>query len=48
MNDKKDVNTFLVNLNDDEKKAYEIAKSHLETSFDVEKCIYYLKWKCKK
>ena len=48
MSDEKEINTFLANLNDDEKKAYEIAKSHLETSFDVEKCIYYLKWKSKK
>lgn len=48
MTDEKEVNTFLANLNDDEKKAMEIAKSHLETSFDLEKCIYYLKWKSKK
>jgi len=48
MNDKKNVETFLAILTESEKKAYEIAKSHLETSFDVEKCIYYLKWKSKK
>ena len=39
MNDDKEVNTFLANLNDDEKKASEIAKSHFDTSFDGEKCI---------
>ena len=48
MNDEKEVKLFLATLNDDEKKAFEIAQSHLETSFDVEKCIYYLKWKSKK
>ena len=43
-----DTQEFYDSLTDTEKKAYEIAKDHLETSFDVEKCIYYLKWKSKK
>ena len=28
-----------------ERKAYEIAKEHLETSFNIEKSIGFLKWK---
>ena len=36
-----DTQEFYESLTDREKKAYKIAKDHLETSFDVEKCIYY-------
>lgn len=48
MSSKNDVKSFIKSLSEDEKKAYEIAKDHLETSFDVERCIFYLKWKSKK
>lgn len=48
MSSNKSTDEFYKSLSDTEKKAYEIAKDHLETSFDVEKCIYYLKWKSKK
>jgi hypothetical protein len=36
---------YLKILNDKEKKAYEIAKGHLETSFSLEKSIGYQEWK---
>jgi hypothetical protein len=31
-----------------ERKAYEIAKEHLETSFNIEKSIGFLQWKKEK
>lgn len=33
------VQQYITSLSQNEKKAYEIAKSHLETSFDIEKSI---------
>ena len=38
---------YLNTLTEKEKKGYEIAKSHLEMSFDLEKSIGYLEWKKK-
>ena len=39
---------YLDSLTEKEKKGYEIAKSHLGMSFDLEKSIGYLEWKNKK
>lgn len=36
---------YLKSLTEKEKKGYEIAKSHLGMSFDLEKSIGYLEWK---
>ena len=38
---------YLKSLSEKERKGYEIAKSHLEMSFDLEKSIGYLEWKKK-
>lgn len=38
---------YLKTLTEKEKKGYEIAKSHLGMSFDLEKSIGYLEWKNK-
>ena len=38
---------YLDSLSEKEKKGYEIAKSHLGMSFDLEKSIGYLEWKKK-
>lgn len=38
---------YLSSLTEKEKKGYEIAKSHLGMSFDLEKSIGYLEWKKK-
>jgi hypothetical protein len=35
---------YILSLNEMEKKALEIAKSHLESSFNIEKSIGYLNW----
>lgn len=45
MDDEKIIKAYLKNLSDNEKKAMEIAKSHLESSFNVEKSNGYLKFK---
>ena len=37
-------NEYLSQLSTKEKRAYEIAKSHLQTSFDLEKSIGYKKF----
>ena len=39
------VKQYISTLSPNEKKAYEIAKSHLEASFDVEKSIGFKKFK---
>ena len=39
-----DVDRYIESLNELEKKAYEIAKSDLESSFDIVKSIGFLKW----
>jgi len=36
---------YLQSLNEKEKQAYEIAKSHLGMSYTLEKSIGFLKWK---
>lgn len=38
---------YLKSLSEKDRKGYEIAKSHLEMSFDLEKSIGYLEWKKK-
>ena len=40
--------TYLQNLNEKERIAMEIAKDHLKTSFDLEKCIDFKNWSSKK
>ena len=45
MNNDKIMKAYLKNLNDNEKKAIEIAKSHLESSFNIEKSNGFLKFK---
>lgn len=40
--------TFIDQLSTKERRAYEIAKSHLGMSFQLEKSIAYLKWKNQK
>jgi hypothetical protein len=37
--------TFIDQLSTKERRAYEIAKSHLGMSFQLEKSVAYLKWK---
>ena len=39
------VKQYISSLSSNEKKAYEIAKSHLESSFDVKKSIGFKKFK---
>lgn len=36
---------YLMTLSEKERKAYEIAKEHLEMSFQLEKSIGFIKWK---
>ena len=38
------IQEYLEHLSDNEKQAYEIAKSHLKTSFSVERSIDFNKW----
>ena len=38
---------YISQMNDTQKKAYHIAKAHLKTSFNVFKSIGYLDWKKK-
>ena len=40
---KSEIETYIDNFNPLEKIAYEIAKSRLKTSFDIEKSIGYIK-----
>jgi len=44
-NEEKPQQTYLKSLTEKERKGYEIAKSHLGMSFDLEKSIGYLEWK---
>ena len=39
------VQQYIEQLSDTEKRALKIAHQQLETSFDIEKCIGFLKWK---
>ena len=42
-----EVEKYIQQLSESERKTYEIANQHLESSFSVEKSIGYLKWKSK-
>jgi hypothetical protein len=42
------IKEYLISLTEKEKKAYEIAKSHLGMSFQIEKSVGFLKWKKEK
>jgi hypothetical protein len=39
------IEEYLISLTEKERKAYEIAKSHLGMSFQIEKSVGFLKWK---
>tara|TARA_Y100000992_G_scaffold134685_1_gene88948 strand:- start:1831 stop:1992 length:162 start_codon:yes stop_codon:yes gene_type:complete len=39
------VDKYIQSLNDKERKALEIAKNHLESSFDIEKSVGFIKFK---
>tara|TARA_B000000609_G_C23911274_1_gene208581 strand:- start:75 stop:227 length:153 start_codon:yes stop_codon:yes gene_type:complete len=39
------IDAYIKSLNDKEKKAYQIAKEDLETSFDITKSIGFIKFK---
>ena len=39
------VDKYVQSLNDKERKALEIAKNHLESSFDIEKSVGFIKFK---
>ena len=39
------IEEYLISLTEKEKKSYEIAKSHLGMSFQIEKSVGFLKWK---
>ena len=47
-NEEKLQQAYLDSLTEKERKGYEIAKSHLGMSFDLEKSIGYLEWKKQK
>ncbi len=38
------IKDYLKNMSKEEKQAYDIAKSHLESSFDIEKSIGFLNY----
>tara|TARA_Y100000813_G_C24162362_1_gene352617 strand:- start:2279 stop:2431 length:153 start_codon:yes stop_codon:yes gene_type:complete len=40
----KDINNYIKSLSEIQLKAYEIAKDHLGSSFDITKSIGFLKW----
>lgn len=45
MNEKELINEYLSQLTDIEKQAYQIAKEHLGSSFNILKSIGFLEWK---
>tara|TARA_Y100000992_G_C21124335_1_gene423452 strand:+ start:488 stop:676 length:189 start_codon:yes stop_codon:yes gene_type:complete len=45
MSEQKMIDMYIEQLNINEKKALDIAKDHLETSFDISKSIGFLKFK---
>tara|TARA_B100001063_G_C16753616_1_gene551794 strand:+ start:2021 stop:2215 length:195 start_codon:yes stop_codon:yes gene_type:complete len=47
MNETNLIKQYIAQLNENEKIAYEIAKEHLETSFDISKSIGFLEFKKK-
>tara|TARA_Y100000591_G_C21814521_1_gene689859 strand:+ start:93 stop:269 length:177 start_codon:yes stop_codon:yes gene_type:complete len=44
-NSESDINDYIRQLSPQEKKVLEIAREHLETSFNIEKSIGYMRWK---
>ena len=44
MEQPKKTDEFMKSLSAKELKAYNIAKSHLGSSFSLDKCVFYLKW----
>ena len=38
------INQYLQTFDDKTKKAYEIAKDHLGSSFDIERCVDFKNW----
>ena len=42
--DEKNIKTYINQLSDNEKKSYEIAKQHLESSFSISKSIGFINW----
>tara|TARA_B100000282_G_C31664939_1_gene459362 strand:- start:49 stop:243 length:195 start_codon:yes stop_codon:yes gene_type:complete len=45
MDENKLIEKYISQFNNNEKLAYEIAKQHLETSFDISRSIGFLKFK---
>tara|TARA_Y100000816_G_C25904283_1_gene471711 strand:+ start:94 stop:270 length:177 start_codon:yes stop_codon:yes gene_type:complete len=44
-NSESDIDDYIRQLSPQEKKVLEIAREHLETSFNIEKSIGYMRWK---
>ena len=44
-NDEENIKQYIAHLSPQEKKVFEIAQEHLETSFNIAKSIGYMKWK---
>lgn len=44
MENNKDMEEYIKTFNDKEKKAYEIAISHLKSSFNIKKSVGYIKY----
>jgi hypothetical protein len=42
---KSDIEKYISQMDELEKKSYLIAKDHLESSFSIEKSVGFLKWK---
>ena len=40
----KNMEEYIKNFNEKEKKAYEIAKNHLKSSFNIEKSVGYINY----
>lgn len=45
VDNQKKINKYIEQLTPQEKMVLNIAREHLETSFDIEKSIGYLKWR---
>ena len=44
MENNKGMENYIKTFNDKEKKAYEIARTHLKSSFNIEKSVGYIKY----
>lgn len=44
MENSKNMEKYIKTFNDKERKAYEIAKSHLKSSFNIKKSVGYIKY----